>query len=151
MPTAKPRIAVTLNQFTFDVIARMAELQSCSRGKVVADLLDSVAPALARTVALLEAAAQAPQQVKDGLRSVVEDTHGELVGIAGDAMKQLDFMLDEFARLEANPHVVTRGSGSGETRGSQPIENPSKPATTRAVAKKPSSKGRGAKDAGKNG
>jgi len=150
MPTAKPRIAVTLNQHTFDVIARMAELQSCSRGSIVAELLDSVAPALTRTVALLEAASQAPKQVREGLRAVVEDAHNDLVGVSGDALQQLDFLLGEFERGEANPHVVTRGSGSDKTRGSALSESASKPATTRPVAKKPTSKRTGVKDAGKN-
>ena len=134
MPTIKPRIAVTLNQNTFEVIARMASLQGCSRGSVVAELLDSVAPSLSRTVALMEAAAQAPKQVRDGLRAVVENTHDDLVRVSGDAIQQLDFLLGEFSRESVNPHVVTRGSGSGETRGSEGDKKPSKPATARVPA-----------------
>lgn len=111
MPTAKPRIAVTLEQHTFDVIARMADLQGCSRGSVVAELLESVAPALTRTVALLEAAADAPKQVREGLRSVVEGAHNDLVEVSGDALRQLDFLLGAFPQAEANPRLVTRGSG----------------------------------------
>ena len=111
MPTAKPRIAVTLEQHTFDVIARMADLQGCSRGSVVAELLESVAPALTRTVALLEAAADAPKQVREGLRSVVEGAHNDLVEVSGDALRQLDFLLGSFPHAEANPRLVTRGSG----------------------------------------
>ena len=134
MPTAKPRIAVTLNEQTFQVIARMAELQGCSRGSVVADLLESVAPALTRTVALLEAAAAAPKQVRDGLRGVVEDTYQQLVGVAGDSITQMDWLISELSGVEANPHVVTRGSGSGETRGSGGEKKRSKPVTARVPA-----------------
>lgn len=115
MPTAKPRIAVTLEQSTFEVVARMAALQGVSRGSVVADLLDSVAPVLTRTVALLEAAAAAPKQVRDGLREVAEAAHGEFTVIAGDATKQLDMLLDAVAQAGADPHVVTRGSGITDT------------------------------------
>lgn len=115
MPTAKPRIAVTLEQSTFEVIARMAALQGVSRGSIVADLLDSVAPSLARTVSLLEAAAAAPKQVQDGLREVVEAAHDDFTALAGDATKQLDMLLDAFARTGADPHVVTRGSGITDT------------------------------------
>ena len=111
MPTAKPRIAVTLEQSTFEVIARMAALQGVSRGSVVADLLDSVAPVLARTVALLEAAAAAPKQVQDGLREVVESAHEDFMVIAGDATNQLDMLFDAFSKSGVDPHVVTRGSG----------------------------------------
>lgn len=148
MPTAKPRIAVTLNEHTFEVIARMAELQGCSRGSVVADLLESVSPVLGRTVALLEAAAAAPKQVRDGLRGVVEDTHEQLVGVAGDSILQMDWLLSELSGGGANPHVVTRGSGSGETRGSEGEKKRSKPAAARVPAKKAKPVGKGAKDAG---
>lgn len=123
MPTAKPRVQVILEPQTHAVIERLAILQGRSRGAVIADLIDSVAPSLTRTVSLLEAAQAAPESVKAGLRSVVEGVHQELVGVAGDASKQLDFLLDKLTAQpaggesgaattpQANPHVVTRGSG----------------------------------------
>jgi hypothetical protein len=126
MPTAKPRIAVTLEQSTFEVIARMAALQGVSRGSVVADLLDSVAPVLTRTVALLEAAAAAPKQVRDGLREVAEAAHDEFTVIAGDATKQLDMLLDAVAQAGVDPHVVTRGSGITPPVSSQLPKKPRK-------------------------
>lgn len=126
MPTAKPRIAVTLEQTTFEVIARMAALQGVSRGSIVADLLDSVAPSLARTVSLLEAAAAAPKQVQDGLREVVEAAHDDFTALAGDATRQLDMLLDAFARTGADPHVVTRGSGITPPVSSQLPKKPRK-------------------------
>jgi hypothetical protein len=115
---------------------------------VVADLLESVAPVLGRTVALLEAAAAAPKQVRDGLRGVVEDTHEQLIGVAGDSILQMDWLLSELSGGGANPHVVTRGSGSGETRGSEGEKKRSKPAAARVPAKKTKPVGKGAKDAG---
>ena len=126
MPTAKPRIAVTLEQSTFEVIARMASLQGVSRGSVVAELLDSVAPVLARTVALLEAAAAAPKQVQDGLREVVESAHDDFMVIAGDATNQLDMLFDAFSKSGVDPHVVTRGSGITPPLSSQLPKKPRK-------------------------
>lgn len=111
MPTLKPRVQVTLEPQTHEVIERLAHLQGRSRGAVIAELLDSVAPVLAKTVALLEAAAQAPQQVKDGLRSVVQSTHDEFLDVSGDMIKQMDWLFTELSGGGANPHVVTRGSG----------------------------------------
>lgn len=137
MATTKPRVAVTLDEHTHAVIARLAELQGRTRGSVIAELLDEVAPVLGRTVALLEAAAAAPEQVKAGLRSVVEGVHRDLVKVAGDSVGQLDMLLavagkqvdgetglqgdgetglqgsEGSAEGGANPHVVTRGSGQG--------------------------------------
>jgi hypothetical protein len=114
MPTLKPRTTITLQPQTHEVIERLALAQGRSRGAIISELLDSVAPALTRTVALLEAAAAAPQQVKDGLRSVVEGVHAEMVATGGDMLKQVDWLMGEFqggSPGAANPHVVTRGSG----------------------------------------
>ena len=143
MPTIKPRIAVTLNQNTFEVIARMAALHGRSRGSVVAELLDSVAPSLSRTVALMEAAAQAPKQVRDGLRAVVENTHDDLVRVSGDAIQQLDFLLGEFSRESVNPHVVTRGSGLIDTPPNRNTQNTAKPATARPSRKNTTTSSKG--------
>lgn len=115
MPTIKPRVQVTLEPETHAVIERFAQLQGRTRGSVIAELLDSVAPSLIRTVALLEAALEAPESVKSGLRGVIEGLRGELVDASGDASKQLDFVLNQIEQdaqgYASNPHVVTRGSG----------------------------------------
>lgn len=113
MPTLKPRVQVTLEPATHAVIERLAQLQSRTRGAVIADLLDSVAPSLTRTIALLEAAAEAPNDVKRGFRAAVESAHQELVALSGDASRQLDAFLDSLGDEVADPHVVTRGSGMG--------------------------------------
>ena len=114
MPTVKPRVAVTLEPSTHEVIARMAQLQDRTRGAVIAELLDAVAPALARTVALLEAAQEAPEQVKQGLLGVLDGMHQELLGVSGKASSQVDSIVAKMGSPEGgNPHVVTRGSGTG--------------------------------------
>lgn len=133
MATKKPRVAVTLNENTHEVIARLAEIQGRSRGAVIADLLNEVAPVMARTVALLEAAAAAPGQVKDGLRKTFEGLHADLLRSTGDSIVQMDMLLAamEGAEEGANPHVVTRGSGGGS---SGPVGTPKR-------ARKPRQKG----------
>jgi len=137
MPTIKPRVAVTLEPQTHAVIERIAFFQGRSRGAVISDLLDSVAPALTRTVSLLEAAAAAPDQVKQGLRDVIEGVHGQLVAASGDAINQLDMLINSGgsaqARSEADPHVVTRGSGiPANAEEAHPIK-PRKPRKQRGV------------------
>lgn len=114
MPTIKPRVQVTLEPQTHEVIERLARLQGRTRGAVIAELLDSVAPALIRTVALIEAAQEAPEQVKQGLRAVVDSVHDDLVAVSGDSIQQMDWLLGELSSAPqegVNPHVVTRGSG----------------------------------------
>ncbi len=130
MPTLKPRVQVTLEPHTHEVIERLSVLQGRTRGSIIAELLDSIAPTLGRTVALLEAAQAAPGEVKRGLRAVVEDVHQELVQVSGDASAQLDMILDRFAESsaagEADPHVVTRGSGMGVNPPSGKAKTPRK-------------------------
>ncbi|MCY1452658.1 hypothetical protein D9M71_695890 [compost metagenome] len=73
---------------------------------------------MARTIALLEAAAAAPLEVKRGLRSVVEGVHDDLVAVAGDTIKQMDMLLGEFqggSEVGSTPVSVTRGSGTDST------------------------------------
>lgn len=114
MPTIKPRVQVTLDFQTHEVIQRLAAAQGRTRGAIIAELLDSVAPVLARTAAMIEAASEASEQVKSGLRSVAEGVHSDLVGAAGEGIRQMDLMICELSAdstEEANPRVVTRGSG----------------------------------------
>lgn len=116
-----------------EVIARLAKLQGRTRGAVIADLLHEVTPALARTVALLEAAAAAPEQVKRGLRSVVDGVHDELVATAGHGIAQMDWLLGELqggGGKGSTPVSVTRGSGTDSTPKppkKKPIRKGSKP------------------------
>lgn len=150
MPTIKPRVQVTLEPQTHAVIERMAILQGRTRGSIIAEMLDSIAPALTRTIALLEAAAEAPNDVKRGFRAAVESAHQELVSLSGDASKQLDVFLDQLgADDSANPHVVTRGSGTGKHGGQPSREKPSKPVTTRSTAKSGKAAATGVTNAGK--
>jgi hypothetical protein len=134
MPTIKPRVQVTLEPGTHAVIERFAALQGRTRGSVIAEMLDSIAPAIARSVALLEAAVAAPESIKDGLRAVVEAAQEDLADAAGDASKQLDMLMRNLGSDDApdgvNPHVVTRGSGMDST-------TPRKPSKRRSNRSKP--------------
>jgi len=130
MPTVKPRVQVTLEPQTHAVIERLAALQGRTRGSVIAELLDSIAPPLTRTIALLEAAAEAPNDVKRGFRAAVEASHQELVNLTGDASKQLDAFLDLLGsevttEVGVDPHVVTRGSGTQPPAPAKPSKRPS--------------------------
>lgn len=150
MPTLKPRVQVTLEPSTHAVIERLALLQGRTRGSVIAELLDSIAPSLGRTVALMEAALEAPNDVKRGLRAMVEGIHQEVLEVSGDASMQLDILLDQLGSSgDGNPHVVTRGSGSGRTRGSDTPKKPAKPVTTGVSGDQALSAGRGVNDARK--
>jgi len=149
MPTNKPRIAVTLQPYVYETVSRLAKLQGRSRGSVVAELLEAVNPPLMRTVALLEAAAEAPGQVSAGLVRVLEDMERELVAATGAQVAQLDWLAGKVGadmasgvdarsapaptparakkrsskrgpKAKPNPRVVTRGSGTKNQRVTKP-------------------------------
>ena len=103
MPTSKPRIAITLDPRVYATIERLAQLQRKSRGAVVAELVTSIHEPLMRTVALLDAAAEAPEQVKAGLRGVIEGVESQLVGAAGGGLAQLDWLR---ARVQAGARAA---------------------------------------------
>jgi hypothetical protein len=100
VPTAKPRITITLDPQVHATIERLAQLQGRSRGSVVAELLESAHPPLMRTVALLEAAKDAPDKVKADLRRVIEDLERQLAGESGATLGQMDWMIGRIMESE---------------------------------------------------
>jgi hypothetical protein len=101
MPTSKPRVIVTLDPHVHETIQRLADLQGRSRGKVISELLEAVHPPLMRTVALLEAAREAPEQVKSGLRGTIEQMEHELQESLGGSVQQMDYLLDQMGTTSA--------------------------------------------------
>lgn len=83
MPTDKPRITITFPPNLKATISRFADLQGRSFGAVVVDLLETIHDPLMRTLAILDAAREAPEEVKRGLRQVFDDVERETVRPAG--------------------------------------------------------------------
>lgn len=101
--------------------------------KIVSELVEAVSDPLMRTVALLEAAAAAPTQIRDGLRGTVQQMERELYGAAGYSLGQMDWLINEMGKgpegersgvsppapsapsrasgkAKPSPHTVIRGS-----------------------------------------
>lgn len=93
MPTSKPRIAVTVSPHVYETISRLAFLQGKSRGAVVGEMLEIAHPPLMRTIALIEAAMEAPGEVHRRLHDVFEDMGLEAAKTLGGGLGQLDFLL----------------------------------------------------------
>lgn len=108
MASPKPRLQISLDHEMYVTIKRFARLQNRPMSKVVSEILEAVHDPLQRTVVLLEAAQDAPRQVKEGLRQVVEDLESDLEGEMGSAIKQLDLLLEK-AREGANPRPSNTG------------------------------------------
>lgn len=136
MPTVKPRVQVTLEPETHEVIERFARLQNRTRGAVIAELLNEITPAIGRTISILEAAQEAPNQVKAGLRAVAEGLQNEMVTATGEANRQFQLLMQKIetgvdSEELVDPHVVTRGSG---TQPPAPAK-PSKRSSSRSKSK----------------
>lgn len=111
MPTNKPRFTITTSRPVFETVSRMADLQGRSKSAVVNDLLEAVHPPLMRTVALLEAAQEAPERVKEGLRTTVLEMEREMAGSVGSGLAQMDWLLAQTTQRPA-----AEGAGAGALR-----------------------------------
>lgn len=115
MPTKKPRIAVTLPYHVGETYKRMAALQGRSAASVCADLLEAAHEPMCRTLAVLEAARDAPASVLAGIHDTALEMERELTGAYAGGLKQLDWLMHQVREPEGaeqpNPHNVIRGSG----------------------------------------
>lgn len=145
----KPRIAIYLRPHVYETIKRFSELNGQPMSRIVADLVEAVADPLMRTVALLEAAAAAPKEVKDGLRNTVENIERDLYGAVGYTTSQIDWLTDAYGKKGGGekagacaaaspppaaypaPVSVTRGSGSQKTPPATHPKPVAKPIKTR--------------------
>lgn len=112
MPDEKPRIAVRLEPKVYEVLVRLAKLTGASRGAFVSELLDEMYPSLCRTVSLLEAAADAPAEVKRGMAAAIGAVEGDISEAAGDFSAESFASLEAAIRGDSTPVPVTRGSGT---------------------------------------
>jgi len=133
MPTAKPRLQVTLTTPQHELLKRLAKLQSRSASSIVAELFEQVFPVLERVAVVLQAAVRAQESAKEGLRSSTEAAERDMRPHLAQALGQLDLLQVEFeaaarpaetvpaqpARPAGTPALVTRGSGRG-ARGGKP-------------------------------
>lgn len=93
MATKKPRITITFPPHLKATFERFAELQGVSFSAAVVGILETVHEPLMRTVALLDAAREAPADVKRGLRQVFDDVERDAVAAGGAGLAQMDWLL----------------------------------------------------------
>lgn len=136
MATKKPRITISLNPYVYATIKRMSELGKQPMASIISEMLDTVHEPLMRTVAFLEAAAEAPKQVRDGLRKSFETAEREVYEAAGHTVAQMDFLTEQLkaggagsevtspapkpSKSRIDPPIVIRGSGSTRSGGKKP-------------------------------
>ena len=130
MPTAKPRIQVTVTESQYQLLKRLAQLQDRSMSAVLSELFDQIEPVYERVAVVLQAALRAQDSMKQGLIAATESAEAELAPMLAQAMGQLDMLVHATevppplpaeasaaspAGSEATPGPVTRGSASPHT------------------------------------
>lgn len=101
MPTSKPRITITLTEHQHQVLSSLAKLQKVSMSAIVVDFLDTTIPVLERLTGVLEAAANAPQEVRDKIRQSAEAAEMAYGHLPAEIEGQLGLMIEAAAGVEA--------------------------------------------------
>lgn len=120
------RINLTMSRNLYETFSRMSELTGDSRSALIVEILETINPPLQRTIALLEAASQAPLQVRQGLRTSLEAMEQELAAAAGVAQTNQDLLLASLGRTppsggeraseQSDPRTSNTGVTSFRTR-----------------------------------
>ena len=110
MATKAPRLQISLSPHVYETIRRFAQLQGRPMAAVLRDLIESVHPPLMRTVALLEAARDAPAEVLAGLRGVTENIERDMVSASGSGLAQLDWLMGEVEGGERGRQAAKRAA-----------------------------------------
>ena len=92
MPTAKPRITLTLEEPQYRVLSKLAELQGCSMSSIVVDLVQTVIPVLDRVSSVLQAAKTASESVTNELKKSAESAEAVFSPMAQQLLAELDSM-----------------------------------------------------------
>lgn len=154
MPTANPRINVTLSPSIDTLVRRLAAVQGQSRSNVVRELLEASAPALGRAVALMEAAARAKPEALAGLARAMERAQGRVEGMLDGALDALgpsqeDLVSEAEAVRGRRParYAAQAASGAGGRRRAEdpPASNRGVKSEKRGKVGGPSGRSRGVK------
>jgi uncharacterized membrane protein YccC len=129
MPTAKPRITITLSDDQHRLLSTLGELQGESMSSIVVDLLESVRPPLERLVQVLQAAKDAPENVRKELKKSAEIAEAEHMPLVTSMVGQLDLML----QMVAGSQVRASEPGRPAAKLAPVAKAPRPPATNRGV------------------
>jgi hypothetical protein len=113
MPTAKPRVSVTLDQESYQVLSRLSEVSGDSMSSLLSGLVDATRPSLERMVLLLERAQSAKGEIHEGLRDSIDKSVVDLQVAHNAMLGQFDLLMG----LDSSPASVPQGRDGGAERG----------------------------------
>lgn len=132
MPTANPRINVTLSPSLDSLVSQLAGMQKVSKSTVLRELLETAEPALRQLVALMGAASTAKMSARQKLASDLSDSVKAAEGAASLVLRDLASRTRDLA-AEAEAIQGRRPAGAARQRrgGSTPAKRP--PSSNRGV------------------
>lgn len=107
MPTALPRITITLEPHVYEVLRRLSAAGGQSMSALVVDFLEVAVPPMERMVVVLEQAKTLPAETKESIRGSLLRAEAELLPEIAAAVEQADMFL-------AQALEKTRAAGAGE-------------------------------------
>lgn len=99
MPTAKPRIQITIPPERYELLKRLAAAQSVSMSALVLDVLEPAYPVLERVCVVLEAAKRAKESSKEGMREAMNRAEAEVLPYLVEAVEQFDMFMGDAASV----------------------------------------------------
>lgn len=107
MPTAKPRITVTLEPHSHEVLSRLSRLGGDSMSALVAQYVELAIPSLERLVVAMERVHEAPQEIRQGFAAAVAEAERDVMPALEQAARQADLFL---SRAEASASTAAVGA-----------------------------------------
>ena len=140
MATTKPRITITLDQRTYDVIKAISELGGQSMSAFVSDMLDSALPTLERMAATFQAVNAAQTAERKKFLSSLDRAQAALEPAVMKAVGQVDLFLaavetaatDSARPADIDPRPVTRGSTPLQNKRNKAPRTSAKPSIGKA-------------------
>lgn len=121
MPTAKPRVNVTLKPEDYALLTTLAKQQKRSRADLLRDLFETIRPVLERVAVVTEAALRAQSTAKAGLIASTEKAEADLLPMVQQALGQFDlFVADIQQQAKGAPEAAAVG-GAPASRTPVPV------------------------------
>lgn len=98
MATNRPRITVTLTTDTYALLKDLSELSGNSMSFLISDLVGGIIPQLARTVEVMKAAKDAPEEIKQKIIEQYEQSEQKI--LEAQALVEDQFSLFESMTMD---------------------------------------------------
>lgn len=128
MATTKPRITITLEPRTYEVVSRMAKAGGESMSAVVTGIVDLAVPSFERAVAIVERAQSAGDEVRAGIKSALDRADRDLMPMLLEAVKQSDMFLAGVG------HEAADGGAAPAPRRRRPVAGAAAPKVEEGVS-----------------